>query len=268
MIRRDYEGGLLLIPQTAHAWVSEQLALRWGNDQFARPEPWEELMLVAAQHDSGWAEWELAPRIQPDGRPVEFREMDLEEHFAIWQRSVERMEPTSLYGALLISMHATQLYERRLQDEERGDTPEMQQRIRGFSDEQRAFQEQVHGALAQHPRYSPALEDEPLANAFRLLQIWDLLSLLLLMGPLPNVTVEDVPVTPGVRTTIQLAPRDGQTLTLEPYPFGEAPFTVRADGRWMAQQTFGHNSLFRRALAEAQLVGLELVVDRRTQTRG
>ena len=87
MIRRDYEGGLLLIPQTAHAWVSEQLALRWGNDRFAQPEPWEELMLVAAQHDSGWAEWELAPRIRPDGRPVEFREMDLEEHFAIWQRN-------------------------------------------------------------------------------------------------------------------------------------------------------------------------------------
>ncbi len=261
MIRRDYEGGLLLIPQTAHAWVSGQLALRWGNERFARPEPWEELMLVAAQHDSGWAEWELAPRIHSDGRPVGFREMDLEEHFAIWQRSAERMQPTSLYGALLISMHAMRLYERRLQDDERADTPEMQQRIRGFMDDQRAFQEWIRRTLAGHPRYGPALEEEALADAFRLLQIWDLLSLLLLMGPLPTYTVQEVPVAPGARTVIQLAPRHGRTLTFDPYPFGEAPFTVRADGRWLAQRTFRHNALFRRALEEAQLVTLSLTVD-------
>jgi hypothetical protein len=252
----------LLIPQTAHAWVSGQLALRWGNGRFARPEPWEELMLVAAQHDSGWAEWELAPRIHPDGRPVSFREMDLEEHFAIWQRSAERMQPTNLYGALLISKHAAYRYEARLADEMRDDTLETRQRIRGFVDEQRAFQGQIHDTLAEHPRYGPALAERPLADAFRLLQIWDLLSLILVMGPLPTRTLEDVPVAPGERTTIQLTPRDRRTLTLDPYPFGEAPFTVRADGRWLAQQTFRHNSLFRQALNGAQLLGLELVVDK------
>jgi hypothetical protein len=265
MVRRDYEGGLLLIPQTAHAWVSGQLALRWGNDRFARPEPWEELVLVAAEHDNGWAEWELAPRIDSDGRPVGFTEMDLEEHFAIWQRSAERMQPTSFYGALLISKHATYLYESRLMNNKRGDTPEMQQRIRGFVDDQRAFQERMRHTLAGHPRYGPALEEEPLADAFRLLQIWDLLSLLLLMGPLPTYTMEDVPLTPGERTKIQLSPRDRRTLTLEPYPFAEVPFTVRADGRWMAQRTFRHNALFRRALQEAELVALEFVIDKDDQ---
>lgn len=262
MIRRDYEGGLLLISQTAHAWVSGQLALRWGNDRFSRPEPWDELMLVAAQHDSGWAEWEMAPRIHHDGRPVNFMEMELEEHFAIWQRSAERMQATSLYGALLISMYTVHRYEHRLADETRRDTPEIRRHIQGFIDEQRAFQEQMRSSLVDHPRYGPALEQEPLANAFRLLQIWDLLSLLLLMGPLPSYTLADVPVMSGDRTSIQLAPHDERTLTLEPYPFSKAPFVVRADGRWMAQRTFQHNALFRRALAEAQLVGLEFIVDR------
>jgi hypothetical protein len=262
MVRRDYEGGLLLIPQTAHAWVSGQLALRWGNARFARPEPWEEMMLVAAQHDNGWAEWELAPRIHSDGQPVNFTEMELEEHFAIWQRSAERMQPTNLYGALLISMHATELYERRLEDSERRDTPEMQQSIRGFIGERQAFEEEIHHMLRDHPRYGPALEDEVLADNFRLLQIWDLLSLLLLMGPLPTYTVDEAPLGPGERTAIQLSPRNARTLTLDPYPFGEAPFAVRADGRWMAQRTFGHNALFRRALAEAQLVPLRFTIDK------
>jgi hypothetical protein len=262
MIRREYEGGLLLISQTVHAWVAGQLALRWGNGRFARPEPWEELMLVAAQHDNGWAEWELAPRVHRDGRPVGFREMELEEHFAIWQRSAERMQTTSLYGALLISRHAAELYKHRLQNDARGDSLESRQRIRGFIDEQVAFQERVRRTLVDHPRYGPALADEPLADAFRLLQVWDLLSLLLLMGPLPTYTVDDVPVAPGERTTIQLTPRDERTLTLDPYPFSEAPFVVRADGRWLAQRTFRHNALFRRALEDAQVLGLELVVDR------
>lgn len=262
MIRREYEGGWLLIPQTAHAWVAGQLALRWGNARFPRPELWEELVLVAAGHDSGWAEWELAPRVHPDGRPVGFMELELEEHFAIWQRSVERLQPASLYGALLVSMHATALYERRLADETRNDTLETRRRIRGFVDEQRAFQAGVRRALAAHPRYGPALAEEPLADALRLLQAWDWLSLLLMMGPLSDGALEDVPVAPGERATIRLAPRDAHTLTLEPYPFGEAPFTVRADGRWLAQRAFRHNALFRRALEEAQVVGVEVVVDR------
>ena len=261
MIRREYEGGLLLLPQTAHAWVSGQLALRWGNGHFARPEPWDELMLTAAQHDSGWAEWELAPRIHSDGRPVAFREMDLEEHLAIWQRSVERMQPTSLYSALLISKHAAYRYENRLQDQGRDDPPEVRQRIRGFIDVQHAFQERTGRTLADHPRYGPALQEQRIADAFRLLQIWDWLSLLLLMGPLPTMALEDIPVVSGQRMPIQLVPRDGRTMTLDPYPFGEAPFVVRADGRWMAQQTFRHNALFRRTLEEAQVVGLEIVID-------
>lgn len=262
MIRRDYEGGLLLISQTVHAWVSGQLALRWGNDDFARPEPWEELILTAAQHDNGWAEWELAPRIHPDGRPVSFIEMGLEEHFAIWQRSAERMQATSHYGALLISLHATSLYERRLMESARGDTPEMRQRIRGFIDEQRAFQERMRRALTDHPRYGPALAEERLGDVFRLLQIWDLLSLLLLTGPLSNYTLEKVPAAPGERTTIQLVPRDNRTVTLEPYPFADAPFTVRANGRWTARRRYRHNALFRRALDEAQLIELAFVIDR------
>jgi hypothetical protein len=262
MIRRDHNGGWLLLSQTAHAWVSGQLALRWGNDDFYRPEPWEELVLIAAQHDNGWAEWELAPRVHRDGRPVAFTEMDLEEHFAIWQRGSERLSTASHYGALLISMHATYLYNRRLRENTRGDTLEMRQRIRGFVDEQLAFQAALRDTLAGHPRYGPALNEESLADAFRLLQIWDLLSLLLLMGPLPEYTLEDVPVAPGQRATIQLAPRDERTLTLDPYPFAAAPVVVRADGRWLEQQTFRHNALFRRALDAAEWVPLEFVVDR------
>jgi hypothetical protein len=263
MIRREYEGGLLLISQTVHAWVSGQLARRWGNQQFARPEPWEDLILVAGQHDNGWAEWELAPRIHRDGHPVSFTEMELEEHFAIWQRSAERMQTTSLYGALLISKHAAALYKQRLEQDARGDTPEMRARIQGFIEERREFEAGIRRALEGHPRYGPILADGGhMAAGFRLLQVWDLLSLLLLMGPLPEREITAVPVGRGEETTIELVPYDARTLTLDPYPFAVAPFAVQADGRWLAQRRFRHNALFRQALAESQYIELELIVDR------
>ena len=80
--------------------------------------------------------------------------------------------------------------------------------------------------------------------------------MMLLKVPLRTHELQDVPLAPGERMTVQVAFRDEWTLTLEPYPFGEAPFTVRADGRWMEQQTF------RRALEEAPLMGLEFGVGR------
>jgi hypothetical protein len=243
--------------------MAGQLALRWGdNECFARPEPWDELVYVAANHDNGWAGWELAPRILPDGRPAGFLEMDLQEHFAIWQRGIERMSATSLYGALLISMHGTELYRRRLAEDVRGDTSAMRQSIRRFVDEQAAFQARMRRALADHPRYGPLLAAGPLGDAFRLLQIWDLLALMLLVDPLRSHTLEDAPVEPGVRTTLNVTFPDPRTLALEPYPFSEAPFTVRADGRWVRQQTFGHNTLLRRAMEEAEVVGVEFEVNK------
>jgi hypothetical protein len=159
-------------------------------------------------------------------------------------------------------MHATDLYQRRLANDTRGDTPEMRDRIRSFMEEQRGFQARLRATMADHPRYGRVLAEDRLDNAFRLLQVWDWLSLLLLMGPLTSDTVEDVPVASNKRVMISLEARNNRTVVLDPFPFDQAPFPVRADGRWLAQRAFGHNALFRRALAEAQLVELEFWLDR------
>ena len=116
--------------------------------------------------------------------------------------------------------------------------------------------------MAQHSRYGPEMEEARLLNALRLLQTWDLLSLLLFMGPLPTYTVQDVPLVPGVKTEIHLEPRDSTTLTLDPYPFAEESFAVHADGRWLAQRSFGHNALFRQAYDAAELLSIEFVLCR------
>jgi len=56
---------LILIRQTDHAVLSGYFARECGNESFARPEPIESFQLAATEHDNGWNEWELQPRIDP-----------------------------------------------------------------------------------------------------------------------------------------------------------------------------------------------------------
>ena len=63
MIVRPFRGRLLIVRQTDHMALSGQLADAWGNDHFARPEPFAPLAVAAAEHDAGWAGWEAAPRL-------------------------------------------------------------------------------------------------------------------------------------------------------------------------------------------------------------
>jgi hypothetical protein len=47
------DDGALAIGQLSHSWLSGQLARAWGNDRFIAPEPREEIVLGAQQHDIG-----------------------------------------------------------------------------------------------------------------------------------------------------------------------------------------------------------------------
>src|SRR5437879_2432855 len=65
MIIQEQGDHLILIRQTDHAVLSGYFAREAGNENFARPEPLESFQLAAAEHDNGWNEWELQPRIDP-----------------------------------------------------------------------------------------------------------------------------------------------------------------------------------------------------------
>ena len=54
-----------IVTQIDHARMSGDLAVAFGNEQFARPEPWELMTYVIAHHDEGWAEVDAAPARDP-----------------------------------------------------------------------------------------------------------------------------------------------------------------------------------------------------------
>jgi hypothetical protein len=250
MLLREDNWGILAIGQPSHAWVSGQLARAWGNEQFGRFAPWEEVCLAAEQHDVGWQALDLEPSFNPETRrPHSFTEMPLDAHLRLWTEGPRSLLSQSRYAALLVSLHGWRLYERR--DLSRL-TPEDAAAIRAFLDGQVAFQEELKATL---PDDLDQLERNSL-----LIWTWDYLSLALCLG-WDLATAEGAPTADG-RADI-LIERRGRTLAqLEPWPFASDSLTVRTEGRRLPDR-LAHATQMREAFAAAPWQTLELRLEPR-----
>jgi Protein of unknown function (DUF3891) len=196
LIRPDGDA-VICIGQPAHAFLSGQLAAAWEP----RPEPFEEVVLAATQHDAGMADWDAAPELNPEtGLPQSFMEMSLDTHLRLWTHAPHRVLPQSRYAALLVSMHGTALYEMR--DLSKLDDPAP---VTRYIDEQRELQ----------ARLGSDLDQEQLKRNQRLVWAWDFLSLGLCLR------WEDASVD---RLTLYAD-------TIEPWPFAGDTVHLRTDGR-------------------------------------
>ena len=164
-----------LISQMAHAWLAGELASAWGNEQFCTPVPFAAVVLATRLHDIGWLEWDAAPRLDDDHRPVNFINTTLADTIPIWRRAVRRVSLLDSYAGLLVSKHASTIYRRR---RERGvDPPEAGGRLGEVEDEQKTIQAAIIHQLATHPIYGTAIDDVHLRAAYRWLRACDLISL-------------------------------------------------------------------------------------------
>ncbi|MBN1679435.1 MAG: DUF3891 family protein [Anaerolineae bacterium] len=232
MIRREETTAMWVIRQAAHATISGQIAAHWLDRQYVAAHPREELLMAAYCHDAGWALVDAQPRINAAGLPRTFTEMDLSEHFTIWQRSIQSVFAQNRYAGLLTSLHCTALYDQRLVHID--DPPADRARIHDFLDTQHAWEHTLIAALSDHPRYALAVQPAVLQANLRLLQVWDFLSLLLCMSEVPERSLDNVPLLPGQHTVLQVAPDGPRHMVLHPFPL-EQPLTVWID----AQQVIG-----------------------------
>ena len=227
LVVEDPDGSALCVGQASHAWMSGQLARAWGNDAFARPEPYEAVCLGAEQHDVGMAEWDLAPTLERDtGRPTSFLKMPVATHLALWRAAPAKVLAQSPYAALLVSMHGAALYRRR----DDGDGP-----VRAYLDEQRALQDDLLAALGEDPGRA--------ARNQRLLWALDFLSLALLLegwrpGPVPAPTR---PGEPGAE--LALHGGGARTATVDPWPFAGDRLEVRCQARRLTERYADEPSL-------------------------
>lgn len=249
IVRQLGEERLLCINQTAHAAMSEAFCRRWGNADFARPEPYDAVMLAIGQHDNGWWEWEQQPRLRRDGYPMDFlHHDDPVGKVALWRRGVERAGAQHPYAGLLIARHASLLY---AEFPSRDLDETVQAAIQAFLDEDRGRADVLRATWQNQAAAPQWLTPTRIEANTRLLQFGDTASLRVLMPWSPRREIVHCPVDfCGAETAIVMI-HDENAIHFDPWPFGVDAFTVSVVGRIVMQTHFASESEYHAALVAA-----------------
>ena len=220
---------MVVIRQTDHAFLAGFFAREWGNETFARPEPFASFCLAAAEHDNGWQEWELAPGVDPKTfTPYSFMTVPTEEHVALYQRGIERAVKADLYAGLLVATHCMGLYDRAkatmpgysakyVKTQEQHQANDFVQRLR-----LQVLRLKVD--LRNNPATKPFTEEKLIKANSQRLDALDRLSLFFCLGGADETIIEGVPVNhEGAEVDWEIRKAGKNEFTLAPYPFRREP---------------------------------------------
>ena len=251
MIRRPSGTDWLLLTQPDHAALSGIFAERWGSTTgpFAPVRDREAVLYAAREHDIGWTEWEAAPTVDAAGRPRHFLEMPVAEVLPVWRRGPRRAAEHDPYSGILVSLHATRIFQPRF--EHGRDASDERESLRIFLKEQEA--------LRSHLRKKVTPDEGTLQAHSALVGLWDRLSLLLCCGPIPPAVLGAVPAREGT-VDIQVVPEGELSAALDPYPFTGGPLCGEVSARRIPARAYPTDQALRRALAEAPTVSLEFLL--------
>ena len=266
MIIQDQGEHLVLIRQTDHAVLSGFFARELGNEFFVRPEPADSFRLAAMEHDNGWSECELLPRIDPvNFLPYSFMSIPTAEHMALYQRGIERVVKVDRYAGLLVSLHCAGLYDRT------------RATIPGYSAKYIKSQEApqvndfLQGLRLQQSRLRVDLRADAAMEGFsgdnwlqinsKRLEALDRLSLYFCLAPMEPATIDGVPVDyKGAEVDWVLQPEADQAVTLEPYPFRRDPLEISVLARRVPKRRYADNGEFQKTLSQAGFFPMKFTI--------
>ncbi|MBI4506044.1 MAG: DUF3891 family protein, partial [Chloroflexi bacterium] len=242
MILRKYRGQLLVVHQPDHGDQCADFARHWGNAACDRPVPLEALEMAADEHDNGWAEWEVAPAVNPDtGQPYQVFHVPADQHIGFYRIGIARVAQVDPYAGVLVSMHGAGLYcdrygtypiTRKLTDGQR-------ELVASYLDEQAALQARLRGEAARDPRYAACADQETIWRAYKLLQVLDRLSLQFCYFGCASGAIAPAPLRVGAPDeTIAVVGDELHTLRLAPYPFDESPRTFPISARLLPDRRY------------------------------
>jgi len=254
MICRREKDGWLLITQPAHAWLAGELAAIWGNAKFARPAPFDPVVLATHLHDIGWMDWDTSPRLGAGGHPVSFLETTLDETIPIWQSAVRQVSLLDPYAALLVSMHASTIYRGRL--ERKIDPPGDRLNVELVLAEHEAVRSTLRKQLSVLSAYASASQPEQIFRAYRWLRVCDLLSLALCADFMPQSgEIESVPGRdPDELINVNYSRPNPFELHLDPFPFKEPSIQMTIQSRRLADLTYTNHADYLTALESSPWV--------------
>jgi Protein of unknown function (DUF3891) len=199
MIVRDLGDAWQIVLQTDHADLSAAFARAWKT-----PLP-PSLVLATERHDDGWAVWEQSPRVDDDGKPVNFLEVDIRSHLAFYRAGIAAITAEDPDAGLLVSMHGAGIYRQRY-----GLDPGLGlSRAAEAEDEVEAFVAEQEAKFGGSPSGRQA--------DYELLQLFDRLSLYFCLRDLEGG---------GEAAELQgytLEPVGPWRVKIDPFPFAESP---------------------------------------------
>jgi uncharacterized protein DUF3891 len=198
MIVRDLGDAWQIVLQTDHADLSAAFARGWKT---SLP---PSLVTATERHDDGWAVWEQSPRVDADGKPVNFLEVDIRSHLAFYRAGIAAITEEDADAGLLVSMHGAGIYKQRY-----GLDPGLGlSRAAELQDEVDAFVAEQEAKFGGSPSDRQA--------DYELLQLFDRLSLYFCLRDLEG----------GERAELQgytLEPVGPWQVSIDPFPFAESP---------------------------------------------
>jgi Protein of unknown function (DUF3891) len=245
---------VIAISQTAHAWVSGQLARQWGNEYFPSFAPAEPLCYAAEQHDRGFLDWERQPTLNlKSGLPHTFENIPLSLHVELRKKSILELKAVSLYASLVTSLY----FSRAVGQKNPVENHEDRRKIDEFLAEQQTLQRELLRSLRKDPDLRSACSDQAIEYNRRLLAAWDQLSIQLCRNPDSKFTVDDVPSAFKKSCRLLVTPADpnSREVRLEPWPFSKRRVELICEG-YVLDRRFTSEADLRRYLKDAQRVSM------------
>jgi hypothetical protein len=247
MIQPAPQGGARFISTMAeHNDLCEQFARAFGNAEFERPEPYDEVVYAIGHHDRGWDEFDAHPVLdEKSGFPRGLGTAPIPGGLETTRRSPNFNEARHAYCGLLSSMHCWGLYNARLGVSEfrtqKGGSvsipvaPPQADATKAVLKAELARQERIKAKLAANASTAPWVEDKRLMQNYKLLQFFDTLALYFNLRHASEREAETfvhVPRSPDADANVTVTPVGRDTYAVAPFPFAGDRFEAHCKGRW------------------------------------
>jgi hypothetical protein len=266
------ESFLVLVLQTDHSRIAGLLAARWGNDEFARLNPYASMVLAAQEHDSGWWDWEIKPTVNEQGYPSDYigsiKHLGQGVWLDLYRRAIDRLAARDLYAAYYVSMHGEALLTRGM-----GLLPSMPDytgdpAVQKFIAEQKEKRAQWLKVLRSDLALREATDETQLWTNFKMMEVFDQFAQFVCNrypfnsqarknGPTNTLSNIPVPVAPG---------RDDVTLTLDiqnekeavvrPFPFDGSCLVISFQGRLVPNRRYANQEEFLQDFYRAERIDI------------
>lgn len=106
MICRERKEDWVMIRQHDHGVLAGQFAKAFNSISFRSSKRWEEAIFAVTEHDRGWIDLDDMPFWNDAQKaPYTFIDLPLATKLAFYRRGLDEIESTSLYAALICSLH-------------------------------------------------------------------------------------------------------------------------------------------------------------------